>query len=31
MPSSRTIDLADKDAWDDTVLIRAYDRAVRSH
>ena len=26
-----TVDLSDKEAWDDTVLIRAYDRAVAAY
>ena len=30
-PHGFTIDLSDKDAWDDTVLIRAYDRAVYNY
>ena len=30
-PHEIVIDLADKDAWDDTALIRAYDRAIRAY
>ena len=30
-PPVVNIDLADKEAWDDTALIRAYDRAIRSY
>jgi hypothetical protein len=30
-PRELTIDLSDKDAWDDTALIRAYDRAIRTY
>ena len=30
-PHGFAIDLSDKDAWDDTVLIRAYDRAVYNY